>query len=66
MLDEPAHIGTSLERVRRHASELKSDDPVAATRWAMGLVMPGLLGRVEPQEVELKVAAIFAEQVAQA
>ena len=64
MLDEPAHIDASLERVRRHAAELQSDDPEAATRWAMGLVMPGLLGRVEPREVELKIAAIFAEEVA--
>lgn len=64
MLDEPANIASALERVRRHAADLRSDDPAAATRWAMGLVMRGLLGRVEPREVELQIAAIFAEEVA--
>ena len=64
MLAEPASIGAALERVRRSASELKSDDPEAATRWAMGLVMPGLLGRVEPLEVKAQIEGIFAEEVA--
>jgi hypothetical protein len=64
MLDEPVDVAAALQRVRERAADCNSNDPVVATRWSMGLVMRGLLGRVEPADVEAQIAAIWTEEVA--
>jgi glutamyl-tRNA(Gln) amidotransferase subunit E len=66
MLDEPVDLREALTQIRSRVLDLRSDDPVAATRWGMGQVMRGLLGRIEPTEVGARVSEIFTEEVAAA
>jgi len=59
--DEQASLGDAQTLVRTVRSQLRSADPAAGRRWAMGLAMPALIGRVDPAELEQRLHAPLTE-----
>jgi glutamyl-tRNA(Gln) amidotransferase subunit E len=60
-LAAPADLAAAVERMRTRRNEVKSPDPAARVRWAMGLVMSELRGRVDPRLAEERVLAALSE-----
>ena len=56
--DEIAH---RIAELRKRMGELQTRDPQAALRWAMGAVMPPLLGRADPRLVRETLVRMITE-----
>ena len=53
--DDPRALEDLLERVRTQRSEVRRTEPEAVLRWAMGQIMPSLVGRLPAQEIRRQI-----------
>jgi glutamyl-tRNA(Gln) amidotransferase subunit E len=58
---EEAALALAADMVRRRLAELRSRLTEARLRWAMGVAMPGLIGRVDPKIVREALTPVLAE-----
>jgi len=57
--DDDRALDRMLADVRRDATTLRSDDPEARVRWAMGRVMPSMRGHIDPRALRERLAVIL-------
>lgn len=62
--NEAQELRDLLKKLAPGLATLKNRNPQSATRWAMGELMPKLLGRMDPKEVLGSLAAIVSEHTA--
>jgi len=58
---EKAELDAAVATIRARLGELKTRRFESALRWAMGLAMPGLLGRVDPAELRKRLEPVLRE-----
>ena len=58
-----AALERAAEEVRARLKELRSRRPDAALRWAMGIAMPSLVGRVAPDRLRARLEPVLAEVI---